>query len=127
MEEPVVRVWWAAGACFVLACSGIDTGRLPEEGSPERGPGKELIPAEWTIAEDTAVTGEITTLSLQLPSARDIGELLDDEPPRLILRCLDGRIAAFIDTESSIRAAASTPASDTELVQVQLDSAPACE
>ncbi len=123
----MVRVWWAAGACFALACSETETGRLPEEGSHELGAGKELIPAEWTIAEDTAVTGEITTVSLQLPSARDIGGLLDDEPPRLILRCLNGRIAAFIDTESSIRAADSEPASDPDLVQVQLDSAPACE
>ena len=123
----MVRVSWAACACFLLACGRTETGMVPEEGPHERGPGKELIPAEWTIAEDTAETGEITTLSLQLPSAKDIGGLLDDESPRLILRCLEGRIAAFIDTESSIGAAASIPAPDAELVQVQLDSPPACE
>jgi hypothetical protein len=91
---------------------------------PQSGSGRELIPAEWTIAEDTSASGEVTTFSLQLPSARDIGGLLDEEAPRLILRCLDGKVQAFIDTESS---ADQPGAPDSQSVQVQLDSAPACE
>jgi hypothetical protein len=63
-------------------------------------------------------------VSLQLPSARHIGGLLDEEAPRLILRCLDGKVRAFIDTELST-GEPGTP--DNQSVQVQLDSAPACE
>jgi hypothetical protein len=106
---------------------------VPQEGSvsasvaeqrKEAGAGRELIPAEWTVAEDTSETGEVTTRSLQLPSAREIGGLADEEAPRLILRCVDGRVQAFIDMESSTGEAG---APDTQSVQVQLDSAPACE
>ena len=98
------------------ACSPID----------EAGPGRELIPAEWTIAEDTSAAGEVTTVSLQLPSAREIGGLLDEDAPRLILRCLDGRIQAFIDTDSAPRLGDEL-APDSQLVQVELDPAPSCE
>lgn len=129
----MARSWLAACGCFVLACSRADTGPVAEDGSvsaiaserremPEAG--KELIPAEWTVAEDTSETGEVTTRSLQLPSARDIGGLADEEAPRLMLRCIDGRVQAFINTELST-GEAGTP--DTQSVQVQLDSAPACE
>lgn len=129
----MARGWLAACACFVLACSRTDAGRVPQDGSvsasvpnegEKPGAGKELIPAEWTVAEDTSDTGEVTTLSLQLPSARDIGGLVDEAAPRLILRCVDGRVQAFIDTELSTGEAGMP---DTQSVQVQLDSAPACE
>ena len=123
----MTRVWLTAGACFLLACSPRDTGMAPVRGADvEHGFGNELIPAEWTVAEDTSETGEVRTLSLQLPSASDIGGLLDEEGPRLILRCIGGRIEAFIDTESA-PGEAGVPATDSQLVQVQLDSAPACE
>ena len=129
----MARGWLAACACFVLACSRSDAGPVAQDGSvsasvpdegEKTGDGKELIPAEWTVAEDTSETGEVTTLSLQLPSARDIGGLVDEEAPRLILRCVGGRVQAFIDTESATGEAGMP---DTRSVQVQLDSAPACE
>ena len=107
---------WLAGACLLGACSPIDGA----------GAGREIIPAEWTIAEDTSAAGEVTTVSLQLPSAREIGGLLDEEPPRLILRCLGGRIQAFIDTDSASRQGDEL-APDSQLVEVELDSAPSCE
>jgi hypothetical protein len=100
MEEYVLRAWLAGSAGFVLACTGTETGLVPQRGFDQAAPGKELIPAEWTVAEDTSETGDVTTISLQLPSARHIGGLLDEEAPRLVLRCLDGRVQAFIDTES---------------------------
>jgi hypothetical protein len=130
----VTRAWLTALACYLAACSRMDAGAIPQDGAAyapaevqdEPGAGRELIPAEWTIAEDTSATGEVTTVSLQLPSAREIGGLLDDDVPRLILRCVDGRIQAFIDTEP---APSDTDASvpDSQSVQVQLDSAPSCE
>jgi hypothetical protein len=104
----------------------MDEGRVRQVGADEGSAGKELIPAEWTVTEDTSETGEVTTASLQLPSARDINGLLHEEAPRLILRCLDGRVQAFIDTEAHPGEAGETaPASPS--VPVQLDSAPACE
>ena len=121
----MTRAWLAACACFVLACSRTDAGVLPQEGFGGRAAGKELIPAEWTVAEDTSESGDVTTVSLQLPSARDIGGLLDEGAPRLILRCLDGRVGAFIDTDFA--GEDGTPGTDGQLVEVQLDSAPACE
>jgi hypothetical protein len=109
-----------------LACTSrpVDSGakrpstdRLP---AAEAGPaiGKELIPAEWTVFEDTSATGEVTTASLQLPAAQDIEGLLDQEGPRLVLRCVDGKVQASIDTERSDSVAS---------VAIQLDSVPACE
>jgi hypothetical protein len=112
----VARAWLAAGACLVGACSRTDEVRT----------GRELIPAEWTVAEDTSATGEVTTVSLQLPSAREIGGLLDEDAPRLILRCLDGKIQAFIDTESAPRSGDELSVHN-ELVPVALDSTPSCE
>jgi hypothetical protein len=108
----VARVCLVACALFVAAC--------------EPAAGRELIPAEWTIAEDTSASGEVTTASLQLPAARDIDGLLEEEAPRLILRCLEGRVQAFIATESS-PAEGGAPVPDSQMVQVQLDSAPVCE
>jgi hypothetical protein len=104
--------------------------------SPPRDPAaasKELIPAEWTVAEDTSASGEVTTVSLQLPAARQISGLVADQQPRLILRCIDHRIQAFIDTEQSDWSAGAEPGAEADtsaralVVPIQLDSAPACE
>jgi hypothetical protein len=130
-----VRSLWPLAWVAVLACSGgatgspavmtssalQDTALVPSET-------REAIPAEWTVAEDTSATGDITTVSLQLPMAKDIAGFPGEEPPRLILRCIQGRVAAFIAPESN----SSGPQDDTasmvaDLVPVQLDSAPACE
>jgi hypothetical protein len=91
--------------------------------------GRELIPAEWTVFEDTSDTGEVTTASLQLPAAKEIEGLLEGEGPRLVLRCVDGKVQASIDMEPPD---ASEPGEDSVWVQgrtveIQLDSAPACE
>ena len=134
MRRPVC---WLSSLLFVACTSRpVDSGvKLPPtDRSPaaDAGPaagGKELIPAEWTVFEDTSVTGEVTTASLQLPAAQDIEGLADPEGPRLVLRCVDGRVQASIDTEGSDSAASGV---DSSLVQgqsvaIQLDSAPACE
>jgi hypothetical protein len=91
--------------------------------------GKELIPAEWTVSEDTAATGDVTTASLQLPMAKDIQGLLDSEGSRLVLRCVDGKVEASIDTESadSVEAGQDSASGQGQTVPIQLDSAPACE
>jgi hypothetical protein len=119
----------------LLACSNGATGAHPlpmaTSAIPDSAAGpaaKEAIPAEWTVSEDTSVTGEITTTSLQLPAAKEIQGLSGEESPRLILRCLDGRVAAFIAAEST----SSDPQNDSaavtpEPVPVDLDSAPSCE
>lgn len=112
----MARAWLAVGAGLLGACSPSDAA----------GAGREIIPAEWTVAEDTAATGEVTTVSLQLPSAREIGGLLDEDAPRLILRCVGGRMQAFIDTDSAPRQGDDL-APDSQVVQVELDSAPSCE
>jgi hypothetical protein len=92
------------------------------------GPGKELIPAEWTVFEDTSRTGEVTTASLQLPAAKDIEGLLDDGA-RLVLRCIDGRVEASIDTEAndSLRSEADSIGLPDQRILIHLDSAPRCE
>ena len=91
--------------------------------------GKELIPAEWTVFEDTSEVGEVTTASLQLPAARDIDGLLRDETPRLLLRCVDGKVEASIDTGpgDTLDPGADALGSEGRPVKIELDSAPACE
>jgi hypothetical protein len=112
-------------ACLLLAsCSP----RRVDEPSVS----KELIPAEWTVAEDTLVTGDVLTTSVQLPAAREISGLAADEPARLVLRCIDHRMKAFIDTGmvDSVTVADSTgfPADTSpRMIPIELDSAPACE
>ena len=112
-------------ACLVLAfCS-------PPR-AEEHSASKELIPAEWTVAEDTLMTGDVLTTSVQLPAAREISGLTAEEPARLVLRCIDHRMKAFIDTGAvdSVTVADSTgfPAdTDPRLIPIELDSAPACE
>lgn len=127
------RVWLVGGLTLTLACSNRRADSVAHAAAEDTIPsgslasaqaGGELIPAEWTIAEDTSSTGEVTTTSLQLPAARDIAGLLDDEAPRLLLRCFDGKVEAFIDTDVSDQTDSS---STTEPVRIQLDSAPSCE
>jgi hypothetical protein len=124
--EAGVRRAFALGCVVIAGCSDarIDSaaGALSEVPS-----GRELIPAEWTVAEDTSPSGEITTVSLQLPAAKDIAGLMAGEAPRLALRCLDGKVAAFIDTRVSDSADEPDSSSSVEPIQIQLDSAPTCE
>jgi hypothetical protein len=110
------------GSTTVIASSTLqDTALVPSEA-------REAIPAEWTVAEDTSATGDITTASLQLPAAKNIAGFPGEEPPRLILRCLQGRVAAFIAPESSDSGSSNdTAGAAADLVPVQLDSAPSCE
>jgi hypothetical protein len=119
--EASVRRGWPLAFLVLAGCSraSVETEARNVEIASE----KELIPAEWTIAEDTSATGEVTTTSLQLPSARHIGGLLEGEAPRLALRCLEGKVAVFIDTAAS----ESDSSSDAEPISIHLDSAPSCE
>jgi hypothetical protein len=121
---------------ILLACTdgAMDSGvRVPQTDASiggEGGPGtKELIPAEWTVFEDTSATGEVTTASLQLPAAQDIEGLLDQEGPRLVLRCVDGKVQASIDTDAAdtVEAGADSGSAQSQSVAIQLDSVPACE
>jgi hypothetical protein len=110
---------------LALACSdGEARDTRPaaaDSGAPEDG--IELIPAEWTVAEDTSTTGEVITASMQLPAAREIAGLMEQEgTPRLLLRCLNGKVAAFIDAPPP-----DIPDLAAEPVPVPLDSAPSCE
>lgn len=91
--------------------------------------GKELIPAEWTVFEDTSASGDVTTASLQLPAAQDIEGLGDQDGPRLVLRCVDGKVQASIDTEGSdtVKVGPDSVSVEAQSVQIQLDSVPACE
>ena len=112
-------------ACLLLAsCSP----RRVQEPSAS----KELIPAEWTVAEDTLMTGDVLITSVQLPAAREISGLTAEDPPRLVLRCIDHRMRAFIDTGmvDSVTVADSTgfrAETDPRMIPIELDSAPACE
>ena len=130
-----MRSLWPLAWVAVLACSGGATGSTAVIASSalqdtvlDPSQAREAIPAEWTVAEDTAPSGDITTASLQLPTAKDIAGFPGEEPPRLILRCLEGRVAAFIAPESdSSGSQDDTAGVVADLVPVQLDSAPACE
>jgi hypothetical protein len=130
-----VRSAWPLAWILVIACSdGAHSTKLPlhsaalgDTNNALQG-NREAIPAEWTVAEDTSAAGEITTASLQLPLAREIEGIPGTEPPRLILRCLDGRVAAFIAPESTgTDVDDDTTGRAADLVPVQLDSAPSCE
>lgn len=112
--------WVAVLACLTLAgCS-----RQKVESAAQN---RELIPAEWTVAEDTSLTGDVTTASLQLPAAKDISGLLENEEPRLVLRCIDGRVEGFIDSEQANVDTMTDGNPSVEPVLIQFDSAPACE
>jgi hypothetical protein len=122
MEEPVRRLsllaWlFTAGAC---ADGNADQARLSDDA--------ELIPAEWTVAEDTALNGAVVTTSLQLPAARDIAGLLQDESPRVILRCVGGKVAVHLETDPSAEPdSTGADSMGAGQVPIQLDSAPSCE
>lgn len=130
-----MRSLWPLAWVAVLACSGGTTGSTAviassalQDTALVPSEAREAIPAEWTVAEDTSATGDITTASLQLPTAKDIGGFPGEEPPRLILRCLQGRVAAFIAPESNDSGSPDDTAGIVaDLVPVQLDSAPSCE
>lgn len=127
-----MRSLWFLPAIACLACSkGAVQDTNPAAvapGSPDStvaAESREEIPAEWTVAEDTSAAGEVTTASLQLPAAKTIDGLSSDRP-RLILRCIDGRVAAFISGAAGTDVD-SGPSPVQEPVRVQLDSAPPCE
>lgn len=105
----------------------IDSTAAAASGQPDVA--DEVIPAEWTVFEDTSETGEVITASLQLPTARDIQGLLNDNAARLILRCVNGRVEASIDTEAGDAAEARSDSGgvSVEMVPIRLDSAPTCE
>jgi hypothetical protein len=124
MEVAVHRHYLLVSLAVATACSDErrETAAALDGDQPAAGT-VELIPAEWTVAEDTASNGEVTTVSMQLPAARDIGGLIKNEPPRLILRCVGGRVAVYIDADPL----AEPDSSGTEPTPIQLDSAPSCE
>jgi uncharacterized protein YceK len=108
--------------CLVLAgCSPVR--------SPSASPPKELIPAEWTVAEDTSANGEVTTASVQLPAAREIPGLDPNGESRLVLRCIDHRMQAFIETQLPAPAGPSAGVDSTgsRVTPIDLDSTPACD
>jgi len=105
----------------LLVCSTLAACSPARDSAPAS---QELIPAEWTVADDTSAHGEVTTLSVQLPAARQISGLAADQETRLVLRCIDHRVQAFIDTEQADSAAG---VDSSLVVPIQLDSAPACE
>jgi hypothetical protein len=131
-----MRVWllaWLSG----LACSNgaresaarpLSSGSSPARAEYPDAPGKELIPAEWTVSEDTSETGEVTTASVQLPAAKDIGGLLEEEAPRLVLRCVDGKVEAAIAMEPDAGVSGQDSSQGGgQRVPIRLDSAPPCE
>jgi hypothetical protein len=112
-----------AGAC---TSGGADSARPEDDAGPgagSSGAAMEIIPAEWTVAEDTSASGEVITASLQLPAAREIGGLLKDESARLLLRCVGGKVAVFLETDPLRK----SDSLDSGQVPIQLDSAPSCE
>jgi hypothetical protein len=132
----MARFYWVLGGVLVVGCSDgavqSGVGAMPPAASDraaEMQTTRELIPAEWTVYEDTAPNGEVTTASLQLPAARDIENLMDGDAPRLVLRCLDGKVAAFIDAEmqDSSMAQSDTLEEPAHSIEIRLDSAPGCE
>lgn len=118
LEDRVPRVRWVFAWMTIIACSN--------EGS-DIALGREFIPAEWTVAEDTSGAGEVTTSSVQLPTAREIGGLLQDDTPQLVLRCLEGRVAVFIDTDPTDSTVPADSGVSAPPVRVDLDAAPPCE
>ncbi|HEX2250268.1 MAG TPA: hypothetical protein VHH32_07950 [Gemmatimonadales bacterium] len=67
------------------------------------------------------------TVSVQLPTAKNITGLMDDETPLLVLRCLDGTVAVSIDTEIFRSDTVQDLGIHSRAVHIALDSAPACE
>ena len=129
--------WLVACLLLIPACSDDRAEQVHSEvseaiiwvpaGGHAGAEGREWIPAEWTVAEDTSVSGDVTTLSLQLPTAQEIAGLVNQGAPRLALRCVDGQVEAFIDTESFIAEDGLDSSATAQSVRIQLDSAPRCE
>jgi hypothetical protein len=121
-----VRREWLVVCLMLFGCSDE---RLASAAPPVSGisGSRELIPAEWTVREDTFAAGEVITASVQLPASKDIAGLMNDGAPRLALRCINGQVAVFIDTEPSDSANEPDSSSSQGLISIQLDSAPSCE
>jgi hypothetical protein len=126
-----VRVLAVLASIIAVGCSGetvssrVVAGSGQSRADSSSRSDREVVPAEWTVAEDTAANGEVTTASVQLPTSRTIDGLPADQPTRLILQCLDGRVAAFIAPSEDDAQGDSTPSPAP--VRVALDSAPPCE
>jgi hypothetical protein len=120
-----VRLEWLLVCLMLCGCSDerLDSAAPVISQSAE---GSELIPAEWTVREDTSAGGEVITASVQLPASKDIAGLMDGAP-RLTLRCLGGKVAVFIDTEPSDSGSEPDSSLSQGLIPIQLDSAPSCE
>jgi hypothetical protein len=122
LEEVLVRFAALLACSIFAACSHRTDSAIAS---------KELIPAEWTVSEDTSAVGDVTTASLQLPASRQISGLVADQQSRLVLRCIDHRMEAFIVGEQGDSSAGADPATEEDtgvtVVPIQLDSAPACD
>jgi hypothetical protein len=120
----VRRTLGAVGLLVAAACSNAPTtsgtrvlaGTLKDSIVSE-----ESIPAEWKVAEDTSHAGLVTTASVQLPAAREIEGLMQGEEPELALRCVDGKVTAYIVVGGD------ETGDSTRSVPIELDEAPACE
>jgi hypothetical protein len=121
-----VRRGWLLVCLMLSACSDERLASAVPVVSGISG-SSELIPAEWTVREDTSAAGEVITASVQLPASKDIAGLMHDGAPRLTLRCMGGKVAVFIDTEPSDSGGESDSSSSRGLISIQLDSAPSCE
>jgi len=103
-----VRAWFVLSLPVCVACSdgGVRSGSLPEAA--------DFLPAAADSAEPAS--------SLVIDG--DTLGLRDDEQPRLVLRCEEGRLGAYL--------VVGTPAEvesgqiDHHAVVVRLDSAPSC-
>lgn len=114
----------AVALLVAAACSNTPTTsgtRLLAGTSKDSVVSEESIPAEWKVAEDTSHGGQVTTASVQLPAAREIEGLMQGEEPELALRCVDGRVSAYIVVGGD------APGDSTQSVPIELDEAPACE
>jgi hypothetical protein len=98
-KEIPVRYWLLSATLLCVACSErtVPTGNLPQ-------------PADF-----------LPSLAPELPPATDNDTLAEDQP-RLVFRCEQGRLGAYIVTDAA--AADNQPGNDA--VEVRLDSAPAC-
>jgi hypothetical protein len=98
-KEIPVRYWLLSATLLCVACSErtVPTGNLPQ-------------PADF-----------LPSLAPELPPATDNDTLAEDQP-RLVFRCEQGRLGAYIITD----AAAAEGQVSNHAVQVLLDAAPAC-
>lgn len=100
------RFRWVSSALICLACSerSVGSGALPEHA--------DFLP---TIARGAPPDSE--------PTRQEHTDTSEAEQPRLILRCEQGRIGAYVTVGTP---AGGTDRSTVEEVPVRLDSAPPC-